>query len=152
MWSRLRPSISFVIGLAVLLPCMAGCGKSYQKYIPASDTARQALDTALAAWKDGRKLGRIEAFSPAVEVLDSRWLQGRTLRDYQILGEVHQDGPRCFTVQLLLDGPQQEEKVRYYVAGIEPLWVFRQEDYDMINHWACGEPEVKPARSPSNRR
>jgi hypothetical protein len=142
--SEFVPAIGW--GLAILLLSLAGCSKGYQKYVPASETARHALDTALTAWKEGRKLDRIDNFKPPIEVLDSRWLKGRVLRDYEILGEVHQDGPRCFTVLMVLDGPRQEQKVRYYVFGIEPLWIFRQEDYDMLNHWDCADAEVKPVR------
>ncbi len=153
MQPRLSPAIWFGIGLSVLLASTAGCGRGYQKYVPSSDTAREALDTALTAWKQGQKLQRIETFSPPIEVLDSRWLKGQALRDYQILGEVHQasvaqDGPRCFTVQMDLDGPEKKHKVRYYVVGIEPLWIFRQEDYDMINHWSCESDENQPNSNP----
>jgi len=147
MWTRFHLLVPMGFLLTILVLSMTGCGKGYQKYVPASSTARQALETALAAWKEGNKLERIDDFSPPIQVLDSRWLKGRVLRDYEILGEVHQEGPRCFTVQMVLDGPRQEQKVRYYVFGIEPLWIFRQEDYDMLNHWDCGDPEIKPARS-----
>lgn len=147
MRTELRLSFSPGFLLAILLLTTVGCGRGFQKYVPASNSARQALDTALAAWKEGLKLERIDDFSPPMKVLDSRWLKGRALRDYEILGEVHQEGPRCFTVQMVLDSPRQEQKVRYYVFGIEPLWIFRQEDYDMLNHWDCGDPEIKPARS-----
>jgi len=135
-----------LLELVLILVSVCGCsGKSYQKYIPASGTAQQALEEVLATWKNGQAMGRIESFSPPIQVLDSRWLKGRTLRDYEILGEVHEDGPRCFTARLILDQPREEQKVRYYVFGIEPLWVCRQEDYDMINHWACMQEENKPA-------
>ena len=147
MWTRFRLPVSACLLLTILLLTVSGCGKGYQKYVPASSIARQALDTALTAWKEGQKLERIDDFSPPLQVLDSRWLKGRVLHDYEILGEVHQEGPRCFTVQMVLDGPLQEQKVRYYVFGIEPLWIFRQEDYDMLNHWDCPDPEVKPVRS-----
>ena len=40
-----------------------------------------------------------------------------------------------FTVQLALDAPPAEVRVRYYVIGIDPVWVVRQEDYDMLTHW-----------------
>ena len=140
-----RISYLGLLGLALILVSACGCsGKSYQKYIPAAKTAQQALEEVLAAWKDGQAMGRIESFSPPIQVLDSRWLKGRRLQDYEILGEVHEDGPRCFTTRLILDHPREEQKVRYYVFGIEPLWVCRQEDYDMINHGACAGEESKP--------
>jgi hypothetical protein len=148
----LRKSLLIAIGsgLPILMLSITGCGRGYEKYVPASQTAREALTTALTAWKEGQKLRRIETFSPPIEVLDSRWLQGQALRDFQILGEVHQDGPRCFTVQLNLDGPEKQHKVRYYVFGIEPLWICRQEDYDMLNHWSCAGEQDQPIVNPKS--
>jgi hypothetical protein len=40
-----------------------------------------------------------------------------------------------FTVKLTLEDPATELKARYVVVGIDPVWVFRQEDYDMLSHW-----------------
>jgi hypothetical protein len=31
--------------------------------------------------------------------------------------------------------PAEAQKVRYLVHGIDPLYVYRQEDFDLLNHW-----------------
>ena len=59
---------------------------------------------------------------------------------YAILGEVPCDGPRCFAVRLNLEGPTEVQEVRFVLYGIDPLWVVRYEDYEMIIHWECRPP------------
>jgi hypothetical protein len=64
------------------------------------------------------------------------------LIDYEMLGEVSGEGPRTFVVRLKLDNPVAKREVRYYLVGIDPLWVFRQEDYDALVHWdVCAKDE-----------
>ena len=60
------------------------------------------------------------------------WKGGQKLREYEIVGEdappAQNQGPRTFTVKLTLaQGPPVE--VKYMVIGIDPLWVYRDEDY-----------------------
>jgi hypothetical protein len=75
---------------------------------------------------------------------------GERLAGYRILGEVPADAPRCYAVELRLH-PSRIEKTRYVVVGIDPLWVFRMEDYQLLSQWdhrmtdektaaAAGEP------------
>lgn len=122
----------------LLAAAAAGCpSKGYDRFIPSTPSALQALETGLNAWREGQHPGPIEGSEPKIDFVDSRWIAGRRLQDFEILGEIPGDGPRCFTVRLSLGNPIQEQKVRYYVFGVEPLWIFRQEDYDMMNHWEC---------------
>jgi hypothetical protein len=108
-----------------------GCAsKSYDKYIPSEDKARQALEAALNAWRDGKKPGPVEGAPMPVQVVDSQWLYGKQLRSYEIVGEEPNEGPRVFSVRLTLQKPSgQETTVRYYVVGKDPLWVYREDDY-----------------------
>jgi hypothetical protein len=69
------------------------------------------------------------------------------LDDFEILGEVPGPTGRCFAVRLKLREPVAEEKVRYAVFGIDPLWVFRQEDLEMLGHWEHPMPPEEPAAS-----
>jgi hypothetical protein len=115
----------------------AGCrGKSYEDYMPPPDQARAAVEAALSAWKGGQKPGRIETSGRPVLAVDCQWSAGRKLEGYRILGEVQGEGPPCFAARLTLAGGS-EQTVRYYVLGLDPHWVFRQEDYDMMTHWDC---------------
>jgi len=138
-----------VCWLGLLLLGGAGCagsGRSYDDYIPPRDQARQALEVSLTAWQHGRPPGRMDTDSPPVQAVDCRWLAGQKLRAYEIVGEVHGDSPRCFAVKLMLKDPPQTQQVRYYVVGISPLWVLRQEDYDMLAHWECMDLAAAPAK------
>ncbi|HKB04148.1 MAG TPA: hypothetical protein VKD90_18135, partial [Gemmataceae bacterium] len=116
----------------------AGCSASDDpaRFYPPEDRARQALEAALAAWQQGAQPGTVPgSANPRVEFVDSHNGPGRRLKAYTVLGLAPGDGPRVFTVQLSLDSPTADLRVRYYVIGIDPVWVIRQEDYDMLNHW-----------------
>jgi hypothetical protein len=71
------------------------------------------------------------------------------LEDFEILGEVPGATARCFAVRLKLREPVGDEKVRYAVFGIDPLWVFRQEDLEMLSHWEHPMPPEEPVSSPA---
>ena len=60
---------------------------------------------------------------------------GRRPTSFTVLGLAPGDGPRVFTVKLTLDRPAEETRVRYVVIGVDPIWVIRHEDYDMMAHW-----------------
>ena len=54
------------------------------------------------------------------------------------------DETRAFAVRLSLENPPEVQVVRYLVVGNDPLWVFRQEDYEMISHWEHPMPAAVP--------
>jgi hypothetical protein len=148
------PRVPWLIWLAcgVLLAGCAGCARdrSVNRYIPSEEKARQALETALTAWRDGADSGgRPLPGSPAVQVVDTHRREGQQLRTYEILGAVPAEGGhRCFVVRLLLDNPTEEQKARFVVMGIDPLWVFRQEDWDKLMHW---EMDMSEDTQPADR-
>jgi hypothetical protein len=125
------------LGWVLLAAVLAGCGadKGFERYVPAPEDARRALETALTAWQDGKPAGPITDTTPGVAVADTTRRPGQTLRSFRVLGEVSGNGPRCFAVRLELDNPAETQTARYVVVGIDPLWVFRQEDYDRLAHW-----------------
>ncbi len=139
----LIPSRQFAA--CVVLVAVAGCGQApsgHERYVPSASAARDAVDLTLAAWKRGEPAGAIrrDGAAAGIEVSDSRRKPGQKLVDYQILGEIAAEGPRSFAVKLFLENPRQERSVRYYVVGIDPLWVFNQRDYELIVHWeGCDE-------------
>src|SRR5690242_8781773 len=116
----LRP----VLALGLLLAAGAGCtDKNFDKYVPSEDKARQALEATLSAWRDGKKPGPIEGAPVAVQAVDSRWQRGERIAGYEILNEESNDGPRLFSVRLMLQRPAGKQvTVRYFVVGKEPLW------------------------------
>lgn len=137
------------VALATLL--IAGCGRSsgVERYIPEEKVAKTALDAALEAWCAGTPAGAVANTSPVVYVTDTHRRPGQELRTFEILGPVPGNAPRCFAVKLVFDKPAAEERARFVIVGIDPLWVYRQEDYDLLTHWEHKMPPAdEPASSP----
>jgi hypothetical protein len=125
----------FTVSATVGWVALAGCGKSgkVEDFTPAADNARKALTAALDHWVAGNKPGTVPGTKPAVEVVDTPWKGGQKLKSYEILSDSAQgSGPRTFNVRLTLDkGPPIE--TQYMVIGIEPLWVYRKEDFAKLS-------------------
>ena len=65
-----------------------------------------------------------------VEAVDSKWKAGQKLSKFEILGEdAGGQGPTFFSVRLTVKGRAKAEVVRYVVVGRDPLWVYREDDY-----------------------
>ena len=125
--------VSLIVGQLTVLCLLSGCGTGsggIAKYTPSPTTAREALDTAMAAWKRGEPTGKISGATTAVEVADSTRQAGRLLASYEIIGEIPGDGPKRFSVRLRLENPSQELEARYVVVGLDPIWVFSEQDYE----------------------
>ena len=125
------------IVLPLLLLFVSGCGggsSSVSSYQPKGTTAKAALTSALDEWKSGRaKPGKIEKGSPVIEVQDGVWDSGRKLKGFQIGDEKSlADQPARFQVKLTFDGTPASEDAEYVVFGKDPLWVFRDKDYDKM--------------------
>jgi hypothetical protein len=123
--------------LAVAAIC-CGCAREpdkLERFRPAPDLAERALEAVLSDWKAGKPPGSIDRLAVKVNITDNQRTPGQLLDDFEILGEVPGATARCFAVRLKLREPIAEEKVRYAVFGIDPLWVFRQEDLEMLGHW-----------------
>lgn len=133
---------SFLICAAICLGCSPEPETSTKhRYVPAVDLARQAVEEVLVDWQAGRAPAPIDRLSVGVHVVDKQRKQGQTLEAFEILGEAPSEAARCFAVRIKLSRPDAEEKVRFVVIGIDPLWVFRQEDFESLAQWSCGKPE-----------
>ncbi len=136
---------------ALLLAAAAiccGCAQEpdkLERFVPAPELAERALEAVLADWKAGKPPGSIDRLAVKVHITDNQRKPGQLLDDFEILGEVPSATVRCFAVRLKLREPLAEEKVRYAVFGIDPLWVFRQEDLEMLGHWEHPMPAEEPA-------
>jgi hypothetical protein len=111
--------------------------------LPNGDRARVALDKALTAWKGGAKMGTVKGDSGNIEVADRVWMSGKKLAAFEIIGPEEKPGPRWFSVRLTLQGASPQT-VRYAVLGLDPLWVYHEEDFNQ----ACGmgtPPVTTPA-------
>jgi hypothetical protein len=114
-----------------------GHAEPADRFIPAEDSARAALESALKAWQDGDSSGhlRLDVGPPVVQVTDSYRRAGQSLRNFDILGKTSTEGPHHFAVRLFLDHPREEKTVRYVVVGVDPLWVMREDDFEMLARW-----------------
>lgn len=135
MCRKLR--ILWCLSLGLLTFSLSGCGGgSVSSFHPTGTTAKAALTTGLNAWKSGReKPGAIESTKPVVEVQDQVWTSGRKLKEFQIGDEtLSSEGPTRFKVKLTFDGgePAQED-AEYVVFGKDPLYVFRDKDYQKMS-------------------
>jgi hypothetical protein len=129
-----------------------GCSSSprAEDYVPTEDAARTALESYLQSWTRGETGSPVPNTNPAVEVADGLRLKGHTLLKYEILGPIPGDADRCFAVKLSLGNPALELRERYVVLGLDPIWVWRYDDYVMITHWDHGMPAEKSG--PSQKR
>ena len=135
--------------LLVLAVVACGCsnsGPKAEEFVPSEDAARRALATSLDAWKDRGPTAKSDAANPAVETADGLRTKDRTLLKYDILGPVPGEAARVFAVRLTLANPPQELKERYVVLGLDPLWVWRYDDFLMLTHWdhRMADPKGQP--------
>lgn len=118
----------------------------FARFTPTEETARQALEAALRFWQNGHPSGKVDGFdNPKIILVDTCRLPGQTLEQFTILGEAAGEGPRCFAVRVNLSNPTEEQRLRFVVYGIDPLWIYRYEDYEMMTRWECGREERRKA-------
>jgi hypothetical protein len=126
--------VIFCLSAAAICGC-ARQADTAKTFVPAPELSRAALEAVLIDWQTGLPPGQIDRLPVTVQAIDQHRKEGQELEEFEILGEAPGSAPRCFAVRLKLRRPEAEEKVRYVVVGINPLWVFRQEDFDGLSHW-----------------
>ena len=135
---------------------LAGCHQEsksgYERYIPEAESARAQLARVMDGWLKG--LSPAESGSkaqPEVHVVDQTRRADQKLAGYEILGEAPAENARAFDVRVTYIGSDEPEMVRYIAVGVDPMWIFRREDYENI--WQhdteapadrVGEPAKKP--------
>lgn len=150
MTDSLRRALPASLVAAALIGLLPGCGGSpAAAYRPAGDTARKALEEALATWQKGGKPGQLPSTKPTVNVADSQWESGAALEGYEIVGpdEGGTDAQAWFKVVLKLRKPIGEKQTRYVVVGKDDMWVYREEDYNKFMDMSDGpRPAAKKRR------
>lgn len=131
----LTTSLQRFITVAALTCFLLGCHDRTSDFTPPPKLAEAALTKALAAWQAGQPAGEIPDCKPAVHVTDNHKQRQRVLGKYRILGETVARSGRTYAVELTLKSPEEKVKAEYIVVGIDPLWVFRREDYELLMHW-----------------
>jgi hypothetical protein len=132
------------------LATLAGCADAAARYTPTAGEARSSLEAALAAWRDGRPYGEIDA-TPPVRVVDTAWLSGQKVESFRVLDEQDRDGAKRFSVRLAMKSPRGEKDVAYVVHGRDPVWVYREEDYTRTLNMD-NNPQPSPPTRPARRR
>lgn len=128
----------------LLLGCHSGDADP-ARFVPAPDLARQAVVAVLDSWRSGEPVRKVGVPPRSVLVADTHRRPEQSLESFRILGEAPLADGRRFVVRLQLSNPRQKERAQFLVIGVDPLWVFRQEDYDMIAHWDHPMTEPAPA-------
>ena len=138
--SRAR-RLAFSLFLALTPIVLPACtSRQASDFIPKEADSREALTTALTAWKNGEKWEKIPAGQSTIQVLDNKWRAGQQLADFQILeADPAGAGPQWFTVKLVMKKPAGELKVRYVVVGIDPPWP-DEEDYNKSSGYVTCAP------------
>lgn len=129
----------------------AGCGPQsggQERFIPAPAIAAATITRALEAWQRGEPAGEVKGTKPVVFVVDTYRREGQTLERFEVLGEVTGLTQRTYLIKLQFANPAAEEKVRYAVLGIDPLWVYRHEDLELLTHWEHKMPEPSTEKQP----
>jgi hypothetical protein len=149
---KLRSLITVCCAAVASLPALAGCDATGgARYVPPADVARTSLEAALAAWRDGRPCGPIEA-APPIQIADSRWQNGQQIEAFQIGDEQPDgDGTRQFPVKLTIKKSGKVEEVRYIVHGRDPVWIYSDIDYKRMIDMGNGTEPARP-RTPVARR
>ncbi len=124
-----------VYAATLLLLAAGGCSTgSNDRFVPSAATARDALQAALDAWKAGQPLGRIDSHKPPIEVLAAQFNDGPRLVSYEITGQdTNAEGHHRFRVKLTMEPPAETEEATFIVLGLDPLWVYGEEDYAKLS-------------------
>ena len=129
---RTAKLLTLSAGMLVLVTACSREGTRTQDFIPPTEKARQALEAALNHWQGGHSPGKVPGTNPPVEAQDFKWKAGQKLKSYEIVGEESGTEPRFFKVRLTpAEGAPIE--VKYAVFGIDPLHVYREEDYQKLS-------------------
>jgi hypothetical protein len=107
----------------------------FERYVPKTEAARSAVSVALSDWREGYEPRTVAGSRPQVCVVDNQRKAGQRLTRFEFLGEVGLDNARGFAVRLTLADPEEQKVARFLALGTDPVWVFRQEDYENIAHW-----------------
>ncbi len=134
---------------------LAGCHEepknAFERYIPPAESAQEHITHAMEGWLKGLSPGESGSTRPEVHFVDLTRRADQKLARYEILGEVSAENARAFAVRVTYAGTDEPEILRFIAVGVDPMWIFRKEDYDTL--WShqeeppadrAGEPAKKP--------
>jgi hypothetical protein len=126
MKSTAMPIAAIVAG-GFLLLIAPGCGGSSASSA-GSGEARQTLDRALSAWREGKTLDSLKTTDPPLEAADHQWQSGLHLVKYEVENDRAPSGPsQSFRVTLWLKDARSKatKVVTQYDVATNPARVSR---------------------------
>ena len=119
--------------------------------MPSASEAKQAVTAALDAWVRGEPNAPLRESQPKIEFIDAHFRDGQKLQSYEFVGEVPDQGVRRFEVVLHFADGSKPETTQYVVVGIDPLWVYRKQDFDYLMRWDHAMPAEPPTAADNER-
>jgi hypothetical protein len=144
-----RPWRALAVAVAMGVPgCEATPGPA--PIVPDPARGRLAIQALMGTWKAGHPTGILEPTTPRVQVVDTHRKPGQKLIGFEILSDSADSRVRTFSVRLSLLEPEERPVVRFLVVGIDPILVFRREDYELLMHWEHPmDPEPEGGAAPA---
>ncbi len=134
--NRIAQTFGLVASIALFSGCVRRDDSSARvRLVPGSTEARRALETSLTAWRDQQSPKPELVTIGGLNFVDMTRTAGQKLDRYQILTELETPHARYFTAKLELTNPVESKVARYLVFGAAPVWVYREEDFNLIMHW-----------------
>jgi hypothetical protein len=113
----------------LILSLTSGCGDNGAAGTTDTNQARNALDRALSAWRDGKTADALKSEEPPLEASDHQWKNGLHLAKYEVQQNPLPSGSgQTFRVTLWLkDDHSKQTKVitQYDVVTTSPIRVAR---------------------------
>jgi hypothetical protein len=128
----------------IALVALAGCGGSVP--LPTTDVSRRALQASLDAWKAGKPAASLASEKPSIEPVDFEWKAGKVLTDFAIGEHSPGEGTQTLSASITLKGEPGPKEVKYMVLGVEPVRIFRDEDYNRAMNMDNAPTTTKPRR------
>lgn len=129
-----------------------GCGVSpsrdHAPMVPGPAVARAALESVLGRWVEAGDR-RSEVDGVRVELSDTRNAEGARPTSFEVLGTVRADWARGYVVRLTWPDKAEPETAAFVVAGVDPIWVMRKDDIELLMHWEHPMTPKDPAEGPS---
>lgn len=139
---RPRALLPFLLATAALV----GCGQGSAP-IPSAVEGREALRASLDAWKAGKPASSLAGGKPSIEAVDFEWKAGKVLSDYALGAEASGQGTQTFAATLTLKGQPTPKAVQYMVLGLDPIRIYRDEDFNRaLNMDNAPAPPPRPRR------
>ena len=131
--------------IVVALAALAGCGGGSAP-LPSTDAARQALLASLEAWKAGKPASSLVAGKPSIEPVDFEWKAGKLLTDFTIGDQAPGEGTQTLSASLTIKGEKGPKDVKYMGLGLDPVRIFRDEDYNRAMNMDNAPIPARPRR------